>query len=300
MTTRPKYFNDIIGQDKVKEALSIAIKSAKTRRDALGHVLIDAPPGLGKTTFSVAIGNELGVKTKQILGGNIKTFKDILPVVTNIKENEVLFIDEVHRLSKKTTESLYTILEDFRFDIPSENEKGEKEILSIDLPKFTLIGATTEAGKLPQPFRDRFKLKFSLSLYDYISIAKIIKSNSKNMSIAMDDESIISLAKASRGTPRIANALLEWVRDYGIAKDLKWITQNDLRQSLSMRGIGMDGSTENDRRYLKFLKKVDKPVGISTISSALNIDQETIESVIEPFLLRLNLICKSSKGRIAL
>jgi len=300
MTLRPKYFDDIIGQEKVKEALSIAIKSAQARKDALGHVLIDAPPGLGKTTFSMAIGNELGVKTKQILGGNIKTFKDVLPVIANIEKNEVLFIDEIHRLSKKTTESLYTILEDFRFDIPSENEKGDKEIISIDLPKFTLIGATTEVGKLPQPFRDRFKLKFSLSLYDYISIAKIIKTNCKNMSIPISDESIISLAKASRGTPRIANALLEWVRDYGIAKDLEWITQSDLRDSLSMRGIGMDGSTENDRRYLKFLKKVNKPVGISTISSALNIDQETIESVIEPFLLRLNLICKSSKGRIAL
>lgn len=300
MTIRPKYFNDIIGQEKVKEALSIAIKSAQARGDALGHVLIDAPPGLGKTTFSMAISNEIGAKTKQILGGNIKTFKDILPVIANIKKNEVLFIDEIHRLSKRTTESLYTVLEDFRIDIPSENEKGEKEILSIDLPKFTVIGATTEVGKLPQPFRDRFKLKFSLELYDPISIAKIIKHNCNELSISMTDEAIIRLARASRGTPRIANALLEWVRDYSIAKSLENVTVDDLKASLTMRGIGMDGSTENDRRYMSFLKKIGKPVGISTLESALNIDRETIESVIEPFLLRLNLICKSSKGRIAL
>ncbi|NVM37500.1 MAG: Holliday junction branch migration DNA helicase RuvB [Candidatus Lokiarchaeota archaeon] len=300
MTQRPKYFDDIIGQEKVKEALLIAIKSAKARKDAMGHTLIDAPPGLGKTTFSIAIGNELGVKIKQVLGGNIKSFKDILPTITNMKENEVLFIDEIHRLSKKTTESLYTVLEDFRIDLPSENEKGEKEILSIDLPKFTVIGATTEVGKLPQPFRDRFKLKFSLELYDIISIAKIIKYNCNNLPISMTDEAIIRLAKASRGTPRIANALLEWVRDYSIAKCLSSVTADDLKASLEMRGIGMDGSTENDRRYVRLLKKVGKPVGISTLESALNIDRETIESVIEPFLLRLNIICKSSKGRMAL
>lgn len=300
MSFRPKCFSEILGQDKAKEALSISITSAKTRNAALGHVLIDAPAGLGKTTFSMAIGNELGVKIKQVLGGNIKSFKDILPTITNMKENEVLFIDEIHRLSKNTTESLYTVLEDFRIDIPSENEKGEKEILSIDLPKFTVIGATTEVGKLPQPFRDRFKLKFSLESYDAISIAKIIKNNCNRLSIPMSDEAIIRLARASRGTPRIANALLEWVRDYSVAKGLESITADDLKASLTMRGIGMDGSTENDRKYMSFLKKMGKPVGISTLESALNIDRETIESVIEPFLLRLNVICKSSKGRIAL
>ena len=217
-----------------------------------------------------------------------------------MKENEVLFIDEIHRLSKNTTESLYTVLEDFRIDIPSENEKGEKDVLSINLPKFTVIGATTEVGKLPQPFRDRFKLKFSLESYDSISLAKIIKNNCNKLSISMTDEAVIRLARASRGTPRIANGLLEWVRDYSIAKSLQSITADDLKASLVMRGIGMDGSTENDRKYMSFLKRAGKPVGISTLESALNIDKETIESVIEPFLLRLNVICKSSKGRIAL
>ncbi len=300
MTFRPKYFSEILGQDKAKEALGISIASAKSRGDALGHVLIDAPAGLGKTTFSMAIGNELGVKIKQVLGGNIKSFKDILPTITNMKENEVLFIDEIHRLNKSTTESLYTVLEDFRVDIPSENEKGDKEIIHIDLPKFTVIGATTEVGKLPQPFRDRFKLKFSLELYDAVSLAKIIKYNCDKLSMSMEDRAVLRLAKASRGTPRIANALLEWVRDYSIAKGLQSVTESDLKAALTMRGIGMDGSTENDRKYVSFLRKIGKPVGLSTLESALNIDRETIESVIEPFLLRLNVICKSSKGRVAL
>ena len=300
MSLRPKTFKDILGQDKVKESLQISIKSAKKRSEALGHVLIDSQPGFGKTTLSLAIANELGVPVKTVLGGNIKSFKDILPTITNMKEGEVLFIDEIHRVNKRIAESLYTVLEDFRVDMPFEADNGDMEIITIDLPTFTIVGATTELGSLVSPFRDRFKLKFSLETYSKDTLFQILKINSKKLQLNINEQALDILATASRGTPRIANSLLEWIRDYSVAKDIGKVTKENTKAALDMRDIGLDGSTENDRRYLNFLKSQKGTVGVSTISSSINIDRETIESVIEPFLLSHNKISKTPRGRIAL
>ena len=191
-------------------------------------------------------------------------------------------------------EFLYPVMEDFKIDMSD----GE-EVISVQIPKFTLVGATTEAGVLSAPLRDRFKLKFTLELYDELSLATLIESNSKKLKIEMSDDAVFSLAKASRGTPRIANGLLEWVRDYRIAKGLKVITQSDLVASLSMRGIHTDGSTEQDRKYLNFLKTQKNPVGLDTIVSSINVNKDTVLNVIEPFLLQSGKILKTSKGRMS-
>lgn len=295
---RPNKFSDIVGQHKVKNALAISINSAKLRNDSLGHILIDANAGQGKTTISLAIANELGVGVKTVLGSNIKTFRDIIPTLNNIKQNEVLFIDEVHRINKRIAESLYTVLEDFRMDLPFKTDSGEMEILNIDLPRFTIIGATTEIGKLVKPFIDRFKLKFTLEEYDVQTIKNILIINSNKLKINLTDSAFDILANASRKTPRIANALLEWVRDYSISFNLPFIANDDIINALSMRGIEQDGSTENDRKYLSFLKQQNYPVGINTICSAINIDNETVENIIEPWLLSCGKIIKTSKGRL--
>jgi Holliday junction DNA helicase RuvB len=295
MTFRPKTFDDIVGQKGVIKALNISIRSAKVRNAAFPHCLISAGAGLGKSTICMAIANELGVKLKTVLGSNIHSFKDILPTVMGMREHEVLFIDEVHRVNPRIAESFYTILEDSRVDI----QKGkDDEVISINLPQFTIVGATTEAGTLPKPLRDRFKLHFTLQLYDTATLEILIRNNSKDLSVSLDDSAVSWLAQISRGTPRIANAGLEWVRDWGVAKNLSRLTAKDMREAMDLRGIGADGSTEEDRRYLEFLKKQSGPVGINTISSSLGIDRCTIEEVIEPFLLSRQLIQKTSKGRI--
>lgn len=295
---RPKTFNSILGQHKVKQALSIAIDSAKMRRDALGHTLIDASAGQGKTTISLAIANELGVSVKTVLGSNIKTFRDIIPTLNNIKQNEVLFIDEIHRINKRIAESLYTVLEDFRMDLPFKTDSGEMEIINIDLPRFTIIGATTEIGKLVKPFIDRFKLKFTLEQYTNETIQELLKTNANKLKVNLSLNALQALANASRITPRIANALLEWIRDYSLSLKLNIVSETDIFNALQMRGIDKDGSTENDRRYLDFLKNQKHPIGINTISSSLNLDIETIENIIEPWLLSSKKIIKTSKGRI--
>jgi len=297
---RPQKFSEILGQDKVKETLLIAINSAKIRQAPLAHTLIDANAGCGKTTFCYAIGNELDVPVKTLLGPNIRSLKHLVPTLLEMKDNEVLFIDEIHRMNIKIYESLYTVLEDFRIDLPVENAEGKFDNVSFDLVKFTMLGATTEAGALPVPFRDRFKLKFTLTLYSADILAKLIEMNCDKLEVPLSQDAVTALAEASRGTPRIANGLLEWVRDYRISKGLKVVSRDDLRASLTMRDIGEDGSTQNDRRYLKFLKKQKSPIGVGTIASSLNMNIDTIETVVEPWLLSRGKIIKTSRGRIAL
>jgi len=300
MSLRPDRFTDIIGQDKAIEGLGISIKSANVRNAALGHVLIDAQPGLGKSTISAAIANELGVDNKVVLGGNIHSFKDILPTIMDMKFREVLFIDEIHRVNKRIAESFYTILEDFRVDIPVPVSKGNTKLASIELPEFTVVGATTEAGSLPKPFRDRFKHKYTLKLYNNIDLEKIITFNAQKLNITMSSEAMSFVTKISRGTPRIANANLEWLRDYQLARKIPELSVEDVVSAMSVQGIDSDGLTENDRSYLLALRKNNSPVGIQTLSSITGIDRETIESIIEPFLLTKFLISKTSKGRVAI
>tara|TARA_Y100000592_G_scaffold28506_1_gene45296 strand:+ start:31 stop:924 length:894 start_codon:yes stop_codon:yes gene_type:complete len=291
---RPSNFANLIGQDKLVNSLNISVLSANKRNDSLNHCLFSGPAGLGKTTLSNALANELGSDIQVANGANLRSIKNVIPYLMRVNNRSVLFIDEIHRMTKLVEEFLYPVMEDFKIDMSD----GE-EVISVQIPKFTLVGATTEAGVLSAPLRDRFKLKFTLELYDELSLATLIESNSKKLKIEMSDDAVFSLAKASRGTPRIANGLLEWVRDYRIAKGLKVITQSDLVASLSMRGIHTDGSTEQDRKYLNFLKTQKNPVGLDTIVSSINVNKDTVLNVIEPFLLQSGKILKTSKGRMS-
>lgn len=291
---RPTRLNDLIGQDKLIESLRISVESAKKRDDALNHCLLSGPPGLGKTTLSEALANELGVDIQVANGANLRSIKNLLPYLTRASERSIIFIDEIHRMTTLVEEFMYPVMEDFKI-----NMSDDEEVISIDLPKFTIVGATTESGSLSAPLRDRFKLKFELELYDNLSLACLIENNCKKLNLNMSDDAVFCLAKVSRGTPRIANGLLEWVRDYKVAKNLNVVSSGNLLDSLSLRGIEPDGSTENDRKYLNFLRKQKCPVGVNTIASSININKDTITNVIEPFLLQGNLILKTSKGRVA-
>ena len=295
MSFRPANFSEIIGQEHLVKALKISVDSANRRGCALGHTVFSGPPGLGKTTLANALANELGVELKVVNGATFRKPKVVIPYLMKMKERQVLFIDEIHRMTKITEEFLYPVMEDFKLNVLM----GKDNILSMELPKFTIMGATTEIGSLSPPLRDRFKLNFTLELYSDQNLSLLISENSKRLGVNIDKEVIISIARASRGTPRIANSLLEWVRDYAISKNLRIVTMEHLHSALSIRKIGLDGSTENDRKYMDFLEKQKTPIGINTIASSLNIETETIKDVIEPFLLRSGLIMINSRGRSA-
>ena len=298
---RPTWFKDVIGQNNLIDSLRISVGSANKRNDALNHLLLSGQPGLGKTTLATALANELGVKIQIANGANLRSIKTVVPYVMRVQERSILFIDEIHRMTKLSAEFLYPIMEDFKLDMAIEGETLDNgEVISITLPKFTIVGATTEPGALPAPFRDRFKLKLTLELYTEEELFSIIAENCSKLKTNMTKGAARMLARASRGTPRIANGLLEWIRDYKIAKDIQTLSEANVEAALTMRGIGLDGSTENDRKYLDFLRLQKSPVGVATIASSLNIDQQTIEEVIEPFLLLNKKIIKTNKARIIL
>jgi Holliday junction DNA helicase RuvB len=298
---RPNTFDNIVGQESAMEVLKIACNSAKLRSDCVGHTLLYGPAGTGKTTIAKAIANHMGSDTKMVLASNVNNVKDILSTILNIQEGDVLFIDEIHRLNKRLSECIYTVLEDFRIDVPVAKNKEESEIISFDLPKFTVVGATTDAGNISKPLLDRFKIKLKLNLYSAGDLANIIEVNSKKLKMSMDSPAILGLAKASRGTPRIANSLLEWIRDYSVSKGESNINRTVVTSALNLQGIDEDGTTDQDRIYLSFLKKMKgQPVGVNTISSATNLDKATIENIIEPFLLQKQLMARTTRGRIAL
>ena len=295
MSFRPTKFSEIIGQENLTKALKISVDSANRRGCALGHTLFSGPPGLGKTTLANALANELGVKVNVVNGATFRSPKVIVPYLTKIKEREILFIDEIHRMTKISEEFLYPVMEDYKLNLAMGNDK----IVSINLPKFTIVGATTESGSLSAPLRDRFKLSYSVELYSEQSLSKLITLNAGRLGLNIEPDVVSALAGASRGTPRIANSLLEWLRDYYISKNLRIINIEHLHTALKIRKIGLDGSTENDRKYMDFLEQQKTPIGINTIASSLNIETETIKDVIEPFLLRSGLIMISSRGRSA-
>jgi Holliday junction DNA helicase RuvB len=298
---RPDNFDNIIGQEEIINNLKISVTSARKRGDVLQHCLFYGNAGLGKTTIARALANELDIDMQIANGASLSTNRDVLPYLMKLKEGSILFIDEIHRVNKKVQEYLLTVIEDFRLDIViPAGKKDFGETITIDLPKFCLVGATTEMGDLVQPFLDRFKLKHFMRFYSSDELLLMLKGNSLKLKVDVSEAGLNVIAKASRGTPRIANSLLEWVRDYQTANDLQGLEKEQVTTAIKMQGIDENGLNPIDRDYLSVLEKLSKesPVGVNTLCSALSLDKNTIEQKIEPWLIQQGYISKTPKGRI--
>lgn len=295
---RPSSFDDYIGQSKIKENLKVFIAAAKKRAECLDHVLFYGPPGLGKTTLAHIIANEMGVSIKITAAPMIEKSGDLAAILTNLEENDVLFIDEIHRLSSAIEEVLYSAMEDFRLDIIIGSGPAAQTI-KIDIPKFTLIGATTRAGMISAPLRDRFGMQFRLNFYTSDELAKIVQIAAVKLNKECEKNAALQIAKRSRGTPRIALRLLKRIRDFAEVNNENIINENRAKSSLDALGVNDLGFDELDLKYLEILGSAkNRALGLSTISAALSEDEGTIEDVIEPYLLANGYIERTAKGRI--
>ncbi|MBR8462598.1 Holliday junction branch migration DNA helicase RuvB [Campylobacter sp. faydin G-24] len=296
---RPSNFDDYIGQEKIKQNLNVFIKAAKKRGECLDHVLFYGPPGLGKTTLAHIIANEMGVNIKMTAAPMIEKSGDLAAVLTNLQEGDVLFIDEIHRLSSAIEEVLYPAMEDFRLDIIIGSGPAAQTI-KIDLPKFTLIGATTRAGMISAPLRDRFGMDFRLQFYSHAELTRIVQIASLKLGKECEKLAAHEIARRSRATPRIALRLLKRIRDFAEVNDEFIITQNRAKDALDALGVNEIGFDEMDIKYLEILLEARRrPLGLSTIAAALSEDEGTIEDVIEPYLIANGYIERTAKGRIA-
>ena len=297
---RPQTMGDMVGQREVIERLRIVIDAAKKRGECLGHILFDGPPGLGKTTFATVIPREMGVPISFTSGPVIKAPRDLVPYLTNASEHSVLFIDEVHRLPTGVEEYLYTAMEDFRIDIVL-GEGVNARTHNLWLKPFTLIGATTRAGMLSGPLRDRFQLREHLGFYTEEELGEIVRRNARKLKTPIDAKSQHEIARRSRGTPRVANNLLRWVRDFAQSKSDGKITLSLAQDALLMAGVDDLGLNRQDRDYLETLVRVfgGGPAGIEAIAHTMNIATDTLTDDVEPFLLRSEMIVRSPRGRVA-
>lgn len=300
-TLRPQFLNEYIGQTKVKENMKVYIEAAKKIKEPLDHVLLYGPPGLGKTTLSTIIANEMKSNIKITSGPAIEKPGDLAALLTNLQENDVLFIDEIHRLNKNVEEILYPALEDFSLDIIIGKGPTAKSI-RIDLPKFTLIGATTKAGSLTTPLRDRFGIVERLDLYETKDLEKIVKRSSKILNVKIVDDAANEIAMRSRGTPRIANRILKRVRDYALVLGDGDITLKLAKTALNKLEIDELGLDDIDRKILEtiIIKYNGGPVGLETLATTVGEEVETIEDVYEPYLMQIGFISRTPRGRVAL
>lgn len=297
---RPRLLNEYIGQTQVKDNLSIFIKAAAARHEALDHVLLFGPPGLGKTTLANIIANELNVNIRVTSGPAIERQGDLAAILTNLGDNDVLFIDEIHRLSKTVEEILYSAMEDFALDIIIGKGPAARSV-RLDLPHFTLIGATTRLGAIAAPLRDRFGVQCCLEFYKPEELQFIITRAAEILNVKIDKEGALEIARRSRGTPRIANRLLKRVRDFAQVLDVEVIDRQLADETLAKLEVDRYGFDRNDRKILTTIVKTfgGGPVGIETIAAAVSEESSTIEDVIEPYLMQQGMLNRTSRGRMA-
>ncbi len=297
---RPQRMHDMVGQRDVYARLQIAVDAAGKRGDALGHILFDGPPGLGKTTFAMCLPRELGVNIQMTSGPAVTAPKDLVPYLTNADERSVLFIDEIHRIPKAVEEYLYTAMEDFRVDIV-HGEGTNARTLNLRLNPFTLVGATTRAGLLSAPLRERFHMREHLDFYPVEDLTEIVTRNAVKLSVDIDDEAAVEIARRSRGTPRVANNRLRWVRDFATSRADGLVTLDVAVAAMKMQCIDPLGLDQQDRKYLETIIRVFSggPAGVDAIAHTMNTVTDTLSEEVEPFLLRSELVVRTPRGRVA-